>query len=170
LLLVSTVTPPIFAVCTVPEAAAAGLPVLVPEDEGEEVADELHAARATASAAAAGSASSIRRRAERLLSRCILVVMISCPCIEFMFLLDNWHQGKNAYALLMPRVRVIVRQMTDTATHGHLRYDIHAMFATHRCASAEVDSRVPIVDRALIADHVCEAEQAEHQVRSEIKI
>ena len=94
LLLVSTVTPPIFAVCTVPEAAAAGLLVLVPEDEGEEVADELHAARAAAAAAAAGSASMIRSRAERLLSRCIRVVMTSCPCAGSMFLLENWRQGK----------------------------------------------------------------------------
>jgi hypothetical protein len=77
LLLVSTVAPPIFAVCTVP---AAGLLVLVPEDEAPEVvADELHAARAAAAAAAAGSASRIRRRAGRLLSRCIRVVMTSCP-------------------------------------------------------------------------------------------
>ena len=64
----------------------------------------------------------------------------------------------------MPGVRVIVRQMTGAATHGHLRYGIHAMFATHRCASVRVDSRAPMVDRALIADHVCEVEQAEHQV------
>ena len=78
--------------------------------------------------------------------------------------------GKSTYALLMPEVRVIVRQMTGAATHGHLRYGIHAMFATHRCASVRVDSRAPMVDRALIADHVSEAEQAEHQVRSEIKI
>ena len=59
-------------------AAAAGLLVL-PGDAGEEVADELHAARAAAAVAAAGSASSIRRRAGRLLSRCIRVVMTSCP-------------------------------------------------------------------------------------------
>jgi hypothetical protein len=73
LLLVSTVTAPIFAVCTVPEAAAAALLVLVPEDEGDEVpegvADKLHAARATAAVAAAGSTSMIRSRAERLLTR-----------------------------------------------------------------------------------------------------
>jgi hypothetical protein len=86
-----------------------------------------------------------------------------------MFLLDNWRQ-ENTYALLMPGVRVIVRQMTGAATHGHLRYGIHAMFATHRCASVSVDSRAPMVDSVLIANHVCEAEQAEHQVRSEIKI
>jgi hypothetical protein len=133
------------------------------------VADELHAARAAAATAAAGSASMIRSRAERLLCRCIRVVMTSCPCIGSMFLLDNWRQ-ESTYALLMPGVRVIVRQMTGAATHGHLRYDIHAKFATHRCASVRVDSRVPMVDRALIADHVCEAEQPEHQVRSEIKI
>jgi hypothetical protein len=70
----------------------------------------------------------------------------------------------------MPGVRIIVRQMTGAATHGHLRYGIHAMFATHRCASVSVDSRAPMVDSVLIANHVCEAEQAEHQVRSEIKI
>jgi hypothetical protein len=60
LLLVSTVTPAIVVVFTVPAAAAAGL--LLPGDEAGEAPAELHAARAAAAAAAAGSASSIRRR------------------------------------------------------------------------------------------------------------
>jgi hypothetical protein len=79
LLLVSTVTPPIFAVCTVPAAAAAGLLVLVPGDEGDEalegVADELHAARAAAAAAAAGSTSSIRRRRLRAPGRVSILII-----------------------------------------------------------------------------------------------
>jgi hypothetical protein len=56
-LLVSTVTPPIFAVVTAPAAAAAGVLVLLTllaDEAGEEVADELHAAR-TATAATAAS-------------------------------------------------------------------------------------------------------------------
>jgi hypothetical protein len=92
LLLVSTVAPPIFAVCTVPAAAAAGLLVLVPEDEGDEVpegvADELHAARAAAAAAAAGSTNRIRRRRLRAPGRVsVLIITFSfcywtrpCPC------------------------------------------------------------------------------------------
>ena len=79
LLLVSTVAPPIFAVCTVPAAAAAGLLVLVPEDEGDEVpegvADELHAARAAVAAAAAGSTSSIRRRRLRAPGRVSVLII-----------------------------------------------------------------------------------------------
>src|SRR5580704_6251481 len=61
LLLVSTVTPPIVAVFTVPAAAAAGLLPLVPLP-AEEVADELHAASTAAVAATASTASSIRNR------------------------------------------------------------------------------------------------------------
>jgi hypothetical protein len=88
LLLVSTITPAIVAVFAVPAAAAAGLLVLLPEDEGEAPA-ELHATRAAAAATAAGSARSIRRRAGPLLIRCarplpprpgtFRVVMTSCP-------------------------------------------------------------------------------------------
>jgi len=32
--------------------------------------------------------------------------------------------------------RIIVRQMSSATTYGCLNYDIHAMFAAHRCASA----------------------------------
>ena len=61
---------------------AAGLLVLVPEDEGDEVpegaADELHAARAAAAAAAAGSTSSIRRRRLRAPGRVrVLIITFS---------------------------------------------------------------------------------------------
>src|SRR6266436_9894575 len=37
--------------------------------------------------------------------------------------------------------------------HRDVSYDIHAMFAARRCASARVDSRDPIVDSVLIAGH-----------------
>ena len=90
LLLVSTVTPAIVAVFTVPAAAAAGLLL---EEEGEEegvaAPAELHAARAATAAAAASSGRSIRRRAGPLPSRrarpplmrprIFRVVMTSCP-------------------------------------------------------------------------------------------
>jgi hypothetical protein len=72
LLLVSTVTPAIVAVFAVPATAAAGLLVLLPEDEGEEAPAGLHATRAAAAATAAGRARSIRRRAGPLLIRCAL--------------------------------------------------------------------------------------------------
>ena len=49
--------------------------------------------------------------------------------------------------------RLPVRQMTGSATYGRLRYDIHATLAAHRCASARVDSRDPVVDSVLIAGH-----------------
>jgi hypothetical protein len=70
LLLVSTVTPAIVAVFTVPAAAAAAL--LQPEEVEEAAPAELHATRAAAAATAAGSARSIRRRAGPLLTRCAL--------------------------------------------------------------------------------------------------
>jgi hypothetical protein len=37
--------------------------------------------------------------------------------------------------------------------HGRLRYDIYARFGAHRCASARVGSRDPVVDSVLIAGH-----------------
>ena len=49
--------------------------------------------------------------------------------------------------------RLTVRQMTGAATYGRLRYDIDATLAAHRCASARVDSRDPVVDSVLIAGH-----------------
>jgi hypothetical protein len=59
--LVSTVTPPIWAVFTLP--AAATWPPLPPEEPPEEeVPDEPHPTTSAAAAAAAGSASSIHRR------------------------------------------------------------------------------------------------------------
>jgi hypothetical protein len=86
--LVSTVTPAIVAVFTVPVAAAAALLVLLAVGVGEAPA-ELHATRAAAAVAAAGSARSIRRRAGPLLIRRALplpsrpeilsVAMTSCP-------------------------------------------------------------------------------------------
>jgi uncharacterized protein with beta-barrel porin domain len=51
------------------------------------------------------------------------------------------------------RSRIIVRQMSSATTHGRLRYDIHAMSATHRCASARGNSRDPMVDSGLTAGH-----------------
>jgi hypothetical protein len=49
-------------------------------------------------------------------------------------------------------VRIIVRQcLASATTYGFLGYDIHAMFATHRCASVRVDSREPTVNSVLIA-------------------
>ena len=59
---VSTVAPPMVAVFRLPPVAAAGLPLLVPPLPPllEDVPDELHAARTTAAAATASSASSIR--------------------------------------------------------------------------------------------------------------
>jgi hypothetical protein len=88
--LVSTVTPAIVAVFTVPVVAAAALLALLAEGEGEgEAPAELHPTRAATAAAAAGSARSIRRRAGPLLIRRALplpprpeihrVVMTSCP-------------------------------------------------------------------------------------------
>jgi hypothetical protein len=41
--------------------------------------------------------------------------------------------------------------MTGATTYGRLRYEIHTIFAAHRCASARVDSRAPVVDSVLIA-------------------
>jgi hypothetical protein len=38
----------------------------------------------------------------------------------------------------------------STTAYGRLNYDIHAMFASRRCASARVDSRDPVVDSVLI--------------------
>ena len=43
--------------------------------------------------------------------------------------------------------------MTGAATYGRLRYDIHAMLAAHRRASARVDSRDPVVDSVLTVGH-----------------
>jgi len=172
LLLVSTVTPAIVAVFTVPTAAAGGLLALLPEDEGEEAPAELHATRAVAAATAAGSARSIRKRAGLLLIRCALplpprpgffrVVMTSCPLCRvspisssLWFLLGNWRQKADTQALLMLRNTAanIVRQMSSATTCGCLSYDIHAMFDAYRCASVRVDSRDPIVDCVLIAGH-----------------
>jgi hypothetical protein len=79
-LLTSTVTPLIFAVfrlLAAPAAPAAGLLLVLlpaagePEAGGEELGDELHAARAAA-AAAAGSTSRTRNRAGPVLNRCAL--------------------------------------------------------------------------------------------------
>ena len=41
--------------------------------------------------------------------------------------------------------------MSGATTYGYLRYDIHAMFGAHGCASARVDSRDPMADSVLIA-------------------
>src|SRR5580693_7298118 len=41
--------------------------------------------------------------------------------------------------------------LTSATTYGYSRYRIHGMFAAHRCASARVDSRDPMVDSVLIA-------------------
>src|SRR5690348_7038319 len=43
--------------------------------------------------------------------------------------------------------------MQGATTHGRLGYDIHAMFAAHRRASATVDSPGPRADSVLIAGH-----------------
>src|SRR5690349_2699311 len=37
--------------------------------------------------------------------------------------------------------------------HGRLRHEINAMFGAHRCASARVDSRDPVVASVLTAGH-----------------
>ena len=152
LLLVSTITPAIVAVFTVPVVAAAALLALLAEGEGEAPA-ELHPTRAATAAAAAGSAKSIRRRAGPLLIRRALplpprpenlrVVMTSCP-----FSWQLARQKANTQALLMLRNTAanIVRQMSNATTCGCLSYDIHAMFGAHRCASLRVDSRDSIVD------------------------
>jgi hypothetical protein len=120
LLLVSTVTPAIIAVFTVPAAAAAGLLMLPPpEDEEEEAPAELHATRAAAAATAAGSARSIRRRAGPLLIRRALplpprpgifrLVMTSCPLCRVSLISSsrvspgNWRQKANTQALLLLR-------------------------------------------------------------------
>jgi hypothetical protein len=110
LLLVSTITPAIVAVFTVPAATAAGLLLEdtgedTGEDEGEEAPDELHATSATAAAAAAGSARSIRRRARPLIRYALprrpgifRVVMTSCPSGN-----RYWHQKANTQASLILR-------------------------------------------------------------------
>ena len=72
LLLVSTVTPAIVAVFTVPAAAAAGLLVLLPEDEGRRRLRPSCTRQSRRGCGAAGSARSIRRRAGPLLIRCAL--------------------------------------------------------------------------------------------------
>jgi hypothetical protein len=168
LLLVSTVTPAIVAVFTVPAAAAAAL--LLPEEVEEAAPAELHATRAAAAATAAGSARSIRSRAAAdplrataaasagNLSRChdCLLFVPGITYFSFSgFLLGNWRQKANTQALLMLRNTAanIVRQMSNATTFACLSYDIHAMFGAHRCASARVDSRDPIVDSVLIAGH-----------------
>ena len=71
LLLASTVAPPIFAVVTVPAAAAAGLllPAVAPEAGAELVPDELQATSTDAAAAAADSPTSARRRTGPFLTR-----------------------------------------------------------------------------------------------------
>jgi hypothetical protein len=43
--------------------------------------------------------------------------------------------------------------MSSATTYGCLGYNIHAMFAARRCASARIDSRDPMVDSVLIAGH-----------------
>ena len=49
------------------------------------------------------------------------------------------------------RPRIIVRQMPNATTYARLKYGAHAMITAHRCASARVDSRDPMVDSGLIA-------------------
>src|SRR5260370_6428044 len=44
-----------------------------------------------------------------------------------------------------------VKCLASATTYGYLRYDIHARFAAHRCASARVDGRDPMADSVLIA-------------------
>ena len=69
--------------------------------------------------------------------------------------MGNWREKAKTQALLMLRnTAVNYRPLNAGATaYGSLCYDIHAMFAAHRCASAGVDSRDLMAASVLIAGH-----------------